>query len=618
METRRTKRGPSRKKKTSGAFAFVVHSGDEEGCGEKVPPHCVLMKAENPTDGSPPLKPVWNNDIIPPALNPVTTLLEIDPVSEAYVLSRNETLLFSGKRGKNEGWSLDEAQRLAQALTSGDLEWVGGPIDSRGRALTLESGSVRIKEVVKEKRRDKLKEKRSPKSPLPFRKHRRARRNSSAYDSDSSEISFHSVETNRDGPAGDITERSEGDSSEDDLSDASSVPRSRAGRRKLAKREKANQPKGTAPGKIFLPFFSGENSTDPQNASFKTWRYDVEIYRLQGASERHLLPRVIASLRGAPGEMVRSLGTRVSLATILKTLDGYYGDVLTADGMIQELYTISQNEGESVAEFGMRVEKVVSMITELFPDELDPGQKLDKIKNRFFAGLDPEIKSAIAYLKKRPGILYEDLLREAREVEKDSERVSNKKHSSQFKRSFEPRKDARNWHPFSSRKPNGFAVKSLKADLAEIHDAMIGEPEVIGSEGEDEDEATVKAQQTVQLMKGALNMGDAKPKNPWDKFKKNERKPGAKDPMSYKCLNCLGFGHFARECPSPYLKDSKNEKGEGDRTKPFQPQSRSTNNPYEGTTLTEEIPHLMQNAAMGIKHGYWEVPLDNPKDSNDQ
>ena len=598
METRRSKRGSNKQSSTDKPFSFVVHSDTEGGAGDTHNPHCVLLKVENPKDGSPPLKSVWNNEVIPPALVPATDGLEISSVSEAFVLSRTEALLFSGKRTKNKGWTLEDARCLANQLTSGNMDWIGGPVDARGRALTLEAGAQRIKEFVAERRREKLKGKKSPHGDAPFRKTRRHRRDTSGLDSDSSEASFHSVDE------GDTTqtlgtEQSDSNESDTNASVRSFIPRNRAARRRAEHKNKA-------PNKITLPYFSGEETSDPLTASFKNWRYDVEMYRINGVSERQLLPRVIASLRGAPGEMVRSLGTGCSLRRILQTLDGYYGDVLTSDGLIAELYTISQNEGESVAKFGMRVEKVVAMIANLFPREIDPRNSEEKIKHRFFAGLDRDIKRSISYMKKQPGVTYKALLAEAREVEEDNQR--NRKQYG-YKKYSDTKKDARTWPPFSSRKPSGFAAKSLRADLAEIQNAMMGQDR--SDSGDESPDELDRVKQEVQALKGALNLGEAKAKNPWDKFKKNETKAGSKDPTQYKCLNCLGFGHFARECPSPrFSKDQKNEMGEADPTNPLQPQSGSAN--------LKSARSNQDYSALDLKHGFWEAPQDDQENESDQ
>ena len=54
------------------------------------------------------------------------------------------------------------------------------------------------------------------------------------------------------------------------------------------------------------------------------------------------------------------LGENASVTDILNKLDGFYGNVFSGETLIQSFYSDFQKEGESVVEYGSRLEQVLS------------------------------------------------------------------------------------------------------------------------------------------------------------------------------------------------------------------------------------------------------------------
>ena len=88
--------------------------------------------------------------------------------------------------------------------------------------------------------------------------------------------------------------------------------------------------------KINLPVFKDEDKKDA--VTYQSWHWDLMVYCCTG--RLHLLPYVMYSLQGYPGELVRSLGTNITLDGILAVLDEHYNNVKALDVLNQELFQL--------------------------------------------------------------------------------------------------------------------------------------------------------------------------------------------------------------------------------------------------------------------------------------
>ena len=66
--------------------------------------------------------------------------------------------------------------------------------------------------------------------------------------------------------------------------------------------------------KINLLVFKDEDTKDA--ITYQSWHWDLAVYCCPGCQDCTLLPYVICSLQGNPGELVRSSGTDVMLDDI--------------------------------------------------------------------------------------------------------------------------------------------------------------------------------------------------------------------------------------------------------------------------------------------------------------
>ena len=72
------------------------------------------------------------------------------------------------------------------------------------------------------------------------------------------------------------------------------------------------------------------------------------VYCQAGCQDCTLLPYVICSLQGYPGELVRGSGTDVTLDGVL-ILDEHYNNVKALDAVNQELFQLQMGEKETVS-----------------------------------------------------------------------------------------------------------------------------------------------------------------------------------------------------------------------------------------------------------------------------
>ena len=92
----------------------------------------------------------------------------------------------------------------------------------------------------------------------------------------------------------------------------------------------------------------------------------MEVKCLQNAQQsnnlqEHIVLQAIRnSLRGSARSLLVPLGEKASVTDIFIKLDGFYGNVSSSETLIQSFYSDFQKEGESIVEYGSRLEQVLS------------------------------------------------------------------------------------------------------------------------------------------------------------------------------------------------------------------------------------------------------------------
>ena len=151
---------------------------------------------------------------------------------------------------------------------------------------------------------------------------------------------------------------------------------------------------------------------------------DLTVYCCAGCWHCTLLPYTIQSLQGYPGELVRSLGTDITLDDVLTILDEHYNNINVLDVLNQELFQLQIPDKETVSDWGIHLLRHLQVLAALF-QECFPPDCVAELKCHHFCGrLLKWLKAMVAYLKASPQEkTYSDYLWATREAEKDSSMV---------------------------------------------------------------------------------------------------------------------------------------------------------------------------------------------------
>ena len=170
--------------------------------------------------------------------------------------------------------------------------------------------------------------------------------------------------------------------------------------------------------KINLPIFKDKDAKDV--VTYQSWRWDLTMYQCAGCRDCTLLPYVIRSLQGYPGELVWSSGTDINLDDMLTILDEHYNNVKVLDALNQELFQLWMADKETVLDWGICLPRHLQVLAAAFPDHFSPDHIAELKRDHFYGRLPKWLKAMLAYLKVVPQVrTYSDYLRATREAEKE-------------------------------------------------------------------------------------------------------------------------------------------------------------------------------------------------------
>ena len=130
-----------------------------------------------------------------------------------------------------------------------------------------------------------------------------------------------------------------------------------------------------------------------------SWCWDITVYHQTGCWDCTHLPYAIHSLQDYLGELVRSLGTDITLDDVLTILDEHYNNVKALDALSQELFQLHMGEKEIVSDWGVLLSRHLQVLMVSFP-ECFPLDHVAELKHdHFYSGLPKQLKAMVAYLK---------------------------------------------------------------------------------------------------------------------------------------------------------------------------------------------------------------------------
>ena len=119
-----------------------------------------------------------------------------------------------------------------------------------------------------------------------------------------------------------------------------------------------------------------------------------------------LLPCDICSLQGYPGELVKSLGTDITLDDACAILDEHYNDVKALDTLNQELFQLQMGGKETVLDWGVHLLRHLQVLAASFPECFLPDHVTELKCDHFYGGLPQRLKAMVAYLKASTLIIF--------------------------------------------------------------------------------------------------------------------------------------------------------------------------------------------------------------------
>ena len=176
------------------------------------------------------------------------------------------------------------------------------------------------------------------------------------------------------------------------------------------------------PNPIKLPTFSGNEPQQKGEVSFEVWSYEVRCLKNQ-YPEYMILQSVRSSLKGIAREMLIPLGESASVDDILNKLEDFYGNVCTAENIMQSFYSDHQKEGESIVSYGSRLEQTVSKAVRL--GHVDFVAKDAMLRSKFWSGLRNQLLRNASRQKYETVKDFQSLMREIRQIEQEEKNLDS-------------------------------------------------------------------------------------------------------------------------------------------------------------------------------------------------
>ena len=105
--------------------------------------------------------------------------------------------------------------------------------------------------------------------------------------------------------------------------------------------------------------------------TYQSWYWDITVYQV-GCQDCTLLPYVICSLQGYPGELVRSSGIDVMLDDVRTMLDEHCNNVKALDSLNQEFHQLRMGKKETVLDWGVCLSMHLQVLAASFSDRFLP------------------------------------------------------------------------------------------------------------------------------------------------------------------------------------------------------------------------------------------------------
>ena len=140
--------------------------------------------------------------------------------------------------------------------------------------------------------------------------------------------------------------------------------------------------------------FSGVDPTPKNESTFESWKNEVESLRSRNILPDYIVGQYIRnSLKMPARNTLMTLGPLASSQEMLDKLTSVFGNVASAQSIMQEFYTAVQQPQESTAMWSLRLEEIAQRLSEKSP--MTAEQKNEMLRERFWRSLyDTDLQNA--------------------------------------------------------------------------------------------------------------------------------------------------------------------------------------------------------------------------------
>ena len=207
-----------------------------------------------------------------------------------------------------------------------------------------------------------------------------------------------------------------------------------------------------------LPIFNGSEEPKKDDISFDVWCFEVKCMQKTNIPENIILQSIRSSLRGAARGVLVSLGSSATV-DILDKFEGFYGNVSSSETLMQTFYNDCQKEGESIVQYGLRLERTLTKAVKL--GHIDSDAQDSILRSKFWTGLkSQQLRNATRH-KYDTVWDFQSLLREIRKVDQEEQNMVGSK-------STNKPKSAQSQTQSASSDSDKFSNESIYKQLCEL------------------------------------------------------------------------------------------------------------------------------------------------------
>ena len=272
-----------------------------------------------------------------------------------------------------------------------------------------------------------------------------------------------------------------------------------------------------------LPVFSGELPTPKGEAEIDNYVFQLKLLR-SSYTEDMIRNAIVATVRSHAKIAIRAIGYDSSLAAMIDQLENRFSAKETTDILLQEFHQMMMSPKEKVHEFGGKLEYKFHLLQERCPGRYNMAQ----LKDRLFHGMTDKLRDSVRYLFTNPTVDFNQLLKAAMTCELENTlRAATKAKVMQFSQGVSKSTAANS------------KIDSIRSQLEQMSTILKG--------------ANFKGTKDGSKKK---SNGHYKPKQDGRQGLKgpgtSAAGPFRKNKPLVQCYQCMGWGHYGRNCPNEY------------------------------------------------------------------